>query len=152
MHVFHVVQRRVGRDLAQLGDFTRQAVDIGQGKVQFCFLGSGQQVQNGIGGAAHCNIQAHGVLESLEVTYVARQHRVIILVVVTFAKFHNQAARAQEQLLPVGVGGQHRAIARQTQAQGLGQAIHRIGGEHAGTGAAGGAGRTLVLGDQFITG
>jgi hypothetical protein len=43
--------------------------------------------------------------------------------------------------------GQRRAVAGQRQAHGLGQAVHRIGGEHARAGAAGGAGRAFDGGD-----
>src|SRR5690606_28423256 len=60
------------------------------------------------------------------------------------------ASSTQEQLLAVGVGGQGRAIARQGQAQGFGQAVHRVGGEHARAAAAGGAGAALVLGDGLV--
>src|SRR3546814_18056301 len=44
-----------------------------------------------------------------------------------------QAPRAQEQPLAIGMRRQHRAIAGQRQSQRLGQAVHRIGGEHAAT-------------------
>ena len=52
-------------------------------------------------------------------------------------------AGLDEQPLAVGVGRQHRAVAGQRQAQRLGQAVHRIGGEHARAGAAGRAGGAL---------
>jgi hypothetical protein len=55
-----------------------------------------------------------------------------------------------EQLLAVGMGGHHRAVAGQGQAQCFGQAVHGIGGEHARARTAGGAGRTLHLGHGFI--
>ena len=42
-----------------------------------------------------------------------------------------------------GVGGQRRAVAGQREAERLGQAVHRVGGEHARAGAAGRAGRLL---------
>ena len=48
------------------------------------------------------------------------------------------------------MGGQNRAVAGQGQAQGLGQTVHRIGGEHARTGAAGRAGRALDGRDLFV--
>ena len=55
----------------------------------------------------------------------------------------DQVARLDEQPLAVGVGRQGRSVARQGQAQGLGQAVHRIGREHPRTGPAGRAGRPL---------
>ena len=52
-------------------------------------------------------------------------------------------AGLDEQALAVGVGGDDRAVAGQRQAERLGQAVHGIGGEHAGAGAAGRAGGAL---------
>ena len=52
------------------------------------------------------------------------------------------AARSN-MLLAVAMGGQDRAVARQGQAEGLVEAVHRVGGEHAGTGTAGRAGAAL---------
>ena len=48
------------------------------------------------------------------------------------------------------MGGQGGAVAGQRQAECLGQAVHGIGGKHARTGAAGGAGGFLHLGQAFI--
>ena len=72
VHVFHMVQGGVGRDLAQLRHLAGQPVDIRQGEIQLGFLGCGQQVQDGVGGAAHGDIQAHGVLERLKTADTAR--------------------------------------------------------------------------------
>ncbi len=63
VHVFHVVLLRARRDLAQLRHFARQAVDVAHGEVDLAFLRGGQQVQNGVGGTAHGDVQGHGVLE-----------------------------------------------------------------------------------------
>ena len=56
-----------------------------------------------------------------------------------------------EQVLAVGVGGEDGAVAGQGQADGLGQAVHRVGGEHAGAGAAGRADGLLIV-EQFLIG
>ena len=93
----------------------------------------GQQVQNRVGGPAHGNIQRHGILERLEAGNVARQHAGIILLVIALGVFHDQMACALEQLFTVRMGRKGRAIARQRQSQGFGQAVHGIGGEHART-------------------
>jgi hypothetical protein len=63
------------------------------------------------------------------------------------ASVHHQAPGLQEQLLAVGVGGEQRAVAGQRQAQGLGEAVHGVGREHARAGAAGGAGERSMLRD-----
>ncbi|MCY1525293.1 hypothetical protein D9M68_602680 [compost metagenome] len=150
VHVFHVVLLDVRRHLAQLRHLARQAIDVAQVEGDLRLLGGGQQVQDGVGRAAHGDVQGHGVLERLEAGDVARQHAVVAFAVVALAQLDGQAAGAQEQLLAVAVGGQGGAVARQRQAEGLGQAVHRVGGEHAGAGTAGGAGAALVLGDLLV--
>ena len=66
-------------------------------------------------------------------------------------------AGLDEQTLAVGVRGDHRAVAGQRQSQRLGQAVHRVGGEHARARAAGRAGRRSIcceigLGDLVVGG
>ena len=67
----------------------------------------------------------------------------VVLLVIAPGQVDDQVAGLEEQPLAVGVGREHRAVAGQRQAQRLGQAVHRIGGEHARAGAAGRAGRAL---------
>ena len=149
VHVFDVVLVGVGRHLAQLGHIARDAVNVGHGEVDLGFLRNGQDVQDGVGGAAHGDVQRHGVLKGLE-AHGARQHGGVFFFVVALAQLHRQAASALEELLAVGVRGHHGTVAGQRQAQGFGQAVHRVGGEHARAGTAGGAGRTLDLGHVGI--
>ena len=73
----------------------------------------------------------------------ARQHGLVVLLVVPLGQLDDQAPGLLEQVLAVGMRGQGRAVAGQAQAQRLGQAVHRVGGEHARAGAAGRAGRLL---------
>lgn len=94
MHVFHVVLLDVRRHLAQLRHLARQAVDVAQVERHLGLLGGGQQVQDGIGRAAHGDVQGHGVLEGLEVGDVARQHAVVAFAVIALAEFHGQAPGA----------------------------------------------------------
>ncbi len=145
MHIFHVVFLRCRRYLGEAGHTAREAVDVLHGEVDASLAGSGQQVQHRVAGAAHGDVQRHGVFEGLECGDIARQHRGIILLVVALAQFDGKAASAQEQLFAIGVGGEQGAVAGQREAQGFGQAVHRVGGEHAGTGTAGGAGGALHL-------
>ena len=149
VHVFDVVLVGVGRHLAQLRHGTRHAVDIGHGEVNLGFLGNGQQMQDGVGRAPHGDVQRDRVLEGFE-SHGARQHRSVVLFVVALAQLNNQTARTQEQLLAIGMGGHHRAVARQRQAQRLGEAVHRIGREHARAGSASRTGRPLHLGQVGV--
>ena len=69
--------------------------------------------------------------------------RVVVLLVVAAREIDDEMAGLDEQPLAVGVGRERRAVAGQRQAQRLGQAVHRVGGEHARARAAGRAGRAL---------
>lgn len=109
-------------------------------------------MQDGVGRAAHGDVQHHGVFERFEVGDAAWQDRLVILAVVALAQLDDGTAGREEQLLAVGVGGQGRTVARQGQAQGFGQAVHRVGGEHAGARTTGRAGAALVFGDFLVGG
>ena len=130
-------------DLAQAGNAVRQAVDVSHGEIHPGFLRNGQQVQHRIGRTAHRHIKRHGVFKGSKAGDAARQHREIVLFVVAAAHFDNLPSGLEEQLFTFGVGGHQRPVAGQRQTQGFGQAVHRIGGEHARARTAGRAGRTF---------
>ena len=62
------------------------------------------------------------------------EHSLVIIVVILLGDLDDLLGGALEQILAVGVRSQNGAIAWQGQADGLGQAVHRIRGEHAGAG------------------
>ncbi len=64
----------------------------------------------------------------------------VVLLVVAAGDVDDEVAGLDEEALAVGMGGERRAVAGQRQAKCLGQAVHRVGGEHARAGAAGRAG------------
>src|SRR5690606_31282276 len=132
VHVFHVVFPDVGCDFAQLGYQAGQAVNVAQIKIHLAFLCRGEQVQDGVGGAADGDVHGHGIFKRLEVGDVARQHRCVAVAVVTLGNLDDGACGLQEQLLTVGVGGQCGAVAGQAQPQRLDQTVHGVGGKHAG--------------------
>ena len=139
----------LGATLHSCGTTSRHAVDVGHGEVDLGLLRNRQQVQDGVGRAAHGDVQRNRVLEGLEADG-ARQHGFVVLLVVALAQLHDQATGALEQLLAVGVRGHHRAVARQGQAQRFGQAVHGVGGEHARAGTAGRAGGALHFGHIVV--
>ena len=113
-------------------------------KSTLAFMGGGEQVQHGVGRAAHGDVERHGVLEgALKLAMVRGSDAGVVLLVVAPGQVDDQVAGLDEQALAVGVGGERRAVARQRQAERLGQAVHRVGGEHARARAAGRAGRAL---------
>ena len=149
----HVLDMHVGdrgRDLAQHRHAARKPVDVGHGEVDLALMRGGEQMQHGVGRAAHRDVERHRVLERLEVGDRARQRARIVLFVPAAREIDDQMAGLDEQLRAVGVGRDDRAVAGQRQAERLGQAVHRIGGEHARAGAAGRARRALDLLDFFV--
>ena len=63
MHIFHVVVRGGRRDLAQVRHLPRQPVNVTHGEIHSAFLGGRQQMQHGVGRAAHRNIQADRIFK-----------------------------------------------------------------------------------------
>ena len=56
VHVFDVVLRRVWRDFAQLRNAAREGINVFHGVIHARFLRGGEQVEDGVGGAAHGNV------------------------------------------------------------------------------------------------
>ena len=143
MHVFHMHVRDRWRDLAEHRHLSRQPVDILHREGDLALMRSGEQMQHRIGRAAHGDVEAHRVLECLEARDIARQHAAVVLLVVAPRQIDDEMPGLDEQALAVGMGGEHRAVAGQGKTERFGEAVHRVGGEHAGTGAAGRTGRPL---------
>ncbi|CCK16893.1 two component transcriptional regulator, winged helix family [Cronobacter universalis NCTC 9529] len=145
VNIFHMVFLGAGRHFAQLRYFAGETVDIAHRKVDFRFLGRGQQMQDSVGGAAHRDVERHGVFKRRFARDIARQYAGVVLLVITFGERNDAFARIDEEIFTIGMGRQQRAVARLRQAQRLGQTVHGVGGEHAGAGAAGRAGGTFYL-------
>ena len=142
----HVLEMHVGagrRDLAQHGHAPRQPVDVGHGEGNLRLIGGGENMQHGVGRAAHGNVERHRVLEGFERRDGARQRGGVVLLIPAAREIDDRMASLDEQPLAVLMRRQRRAIAGQSEAQRLGEAVHGIGREHAGAGAAGRAGRAL---------
>ena len=111
------------------GDFVEQV----QGQVDPGLPGDGRDVQHGVGGAAQGHVHRHGVYEGLQGGDLPGQELVVDHVHDLEAGLFGQA----------DAGGVHRrdgAVTGQGQAQGFAQAVHGVGGEHAGARPAAGAG------------
>ena len=107
MHIRH------GRgDLAQARHPSRQPVDVGHGEVDLALVRGGQQVQDGVGRAAHGDVERHRVLERLECGDPARQRAFVALFVPAPRKIDDEVTGLDEQAPPVGVSRHHRAVAR----------------------------------------
>ena len=150
MHVFHVVVVVVWGGFADARYNAAQAVDVGHFEIDAGFVGNGQQVQNGIGRAAHGDVHGHGVFKRFFGGNAARQHGFVVLLVIAFGDFDNHAAGFEEQFFAACVGSQIRTVARQGKAECFGQTVHGVGGKHAGAGAASWAGVLLDFFDLFV--
>src|SRR5688500_14565183 len=105
MYVFHVVKRSGRGNLTQLWHFARQTVDILLVEIELGFLGSSKQMQDGVGGTTHRNVECHRIFECLEACDRTRQYRIVVLFVITFAELDNGTASLEEQLFTIGMSG-----------------------------------------------
>ena len=137
------------RSLADAGHGVGDALDVVKREVHVGGLRHGEDMQHCIGGATHGHIHGHGVLERFLGGDGTREHSLVIIVVILLGDLDDLLGGALEQILAVGVRSQNGAIAWQGQADGLGQAVHRIRGEHAGAGTTGRA-DGLLIGEQIL--
>ena len=101
-------------------------------------MGDGGQVQHGVGGAAQGHVHSLGVVES------GLGHD-IPGADVLLHQLYDLHARVLRQPQPGGINGRNGTVAPEGHTDGLRQAVHGVGGVHAGAGAAGGAGVLLIL-------
>ena len=113
-------------------------------------MGDRQDMEHGVGGAAHRDIQRHGIVKRAAAGDRARQHRGVAVAVVGKGHLDDPRGRLFEQLAAIGMGRHHRAVARQRQAQRLVEAVHRVGREHSRARTAGRTGIHLDAGQQFV--
>ena len=113
---------------------------IGQLQAQFnaALVGDGGEVEHGVGGAAQGHVHGLGVVEG------GFRHDVPGTDVFLH-QFHDLHAGVLGQPQPGGPDGGNGAVAPEGHADGLRQAVHGVGGVHAGAGAAGGTGVVLIV-------
>ena len=146
LDVVSAVRRHLGQARYAVGDL----VDVLEGEVHLALLGGGQCVEDGVGGTTHSHVQCHGIAEGFLGGDGARENGVVFLAVVASAQVHDGAASLLEKIAAGAVGSQRGAIARQGQAERLGEAVHGVGGEHAGAGTTGRAGGFLYPRQPFV--
>ena len=101
-------------------------------------VGDGGKVEHRVGRASEGHVHRQSVFKGLV------GHDVPGLDVAA-DHLHDLHAGVFGQLDPLGVDGGDGAVAPEAHAEDLGQAVHRVGGVHAGAGAAGGAGVLFPL-------
>ena len=144
VNVLHVVVS-VGCHLAQYGNIAREAVDVGHCEVHTSLVRYGQEVQNGVCRAAHCDVERHSVLEGSLCGNRAGKNRVVTLEVVFFCILHDKLCGLREESLAILVCRNDCSVARQSQADSFVQTVHRVCGKHTRARAATRAGASLNL-------
>ena len=146
VHILHVVLLRIGRNLAQAGNLTGEAVNVFHVKIGAGLGRNGQKVQHRVGGAAHGNVQRHGVEERRAGGDGAGEDALIAVLIIFICVTYNELGGLAEEFRAIGVGGHHRPVSGKRKADGFRKAVHGIGGEHAGTASAAGTGGCLNFG------
>ena len=98
------------------------------------FVGKGQCVEHGVGGAAHGHIQGKSIVDGRLIYQIARQGAICQ------SHFHNAACGGFPELFTARIHGRDGAVPGERKPQHFAQAVHGVGREHARAGAAAGAG------------
>ena len=121
-----------------MGHARGHVVDALERVVDAGLVGEGQRVEDGVRGAAHRHVEREGVVERLRRDDGARSGP-------ASTSFMIWRAALPVELLAVFAVGQDGAVAGQREAEGFAQAVHGVGGEHAGAGAAAGTAGVLEV-------
>ena len=115
--------------MAEIGRLGADLVEEFQIDGHARLLGNGQQMQHRVGGAPQRHVAGQGVADGPLVDDLAGGHAAVDQV-------HDGHAGVFGQLQPFGIDGGNGAVAGQRNADCLAQAIHAVGGVHAGAGTA----------------
>ena len=127
-----------GGQVAEVGGPAGNLIGHVQVQRNAALVGDGGEVEHGVGGAAQGHVHGFGVVEG-------RFGHDIPGADVLFHQLHDLHARVLGQPQPGGPDGGDGAVAPEGHTDGLGEAVHGVGGVHAGAGAAGGAGVVLII-------
>ena len=128
-----------GGQMAQVRGHGADFVGHVQVEVHAALVGDGGQVEHGVSGAAQSHVGSQGVADG------GGGHDVPGTDVFAH-QLHDLHTGVLGKLDSRGVHGGDGAVAFQTHAQNLCQAVHGVGGVHAGAGTAGGAGVLFAVG------
>ena len=137
LQVLHIGVARRGQ-VAQVGGLLRDLIGHVEGELDAALMGDGRQVEHGVGGAAQGHVDGLGVVEGGLGHDVPGAD-------IPLHQLHDLHAGVLGQPQAGGPHGGDGAVAPQPHADGLGEAVHGVGGVHAGAGAAGGAGVVFIL-------
>ena len=132
-----------GGQMAQVRGHCADFVSHVQIEVHAALIGDGGQVEHGVGGAAQGHVSSQGVADGGGGHDVPGPD-------VAAHQFHNLHTGVLGKLNSRGVHRRDGAVALQTHAKNLRQAVHGVGGVHTGAGAAGGAGVLFAVGEPLL--
>ena len=151
VHVFHVNIRFCRGNFGQARNLARQTVHVRHRKVHFALMSDSEKVENGVGRTTHRNIERHCVLKRFKRRDVTRQKPRFLFFVVRFGDFNDLATRLEEEFLAIRMRCENRTVTRQSKAERLSKAVHRVRGEHTRARATGRAGGFLNRVNFFIS-
>ena len=111
----------VRSELTQTGHTARKLVDILHREVCTSLLGYGQQMEHSIGAATHGNIKSHCIHKGLAGGDAARQYALIAVLVIGKGILHHLTGCCLEEFHTVGMGSKDGTVARQREADCLGE-------------------------------
>ena len=137
-HAAGLVQFLRRCQMAQVGSFLADFIELLQIDGQPRLVGDGRDMQGCVGGTAQRHIYGDGIMKRF-CRYDVPGTDVFL------HQLHDLHAGVLGELDAGGDGSGDTAVARQRHAQRFAQTVHGVGREHAGTGTAGGAGGLLTL-------
>ena len=106
VHIFHMHVTLRRRDLGQARHLARKPVNIRHRKVDAALISCGKQVENGVCGTTHGDVEAHRIFESFKTRHIAGKDACILFLIITAAQFYREAPCFQEKRLAVSMGRQ----------------------------------------------
>ncbi len=131
------------RELADVRRSGGNLVHSLQRVVDVRFARDGKRVEDGVRAAAHRHVERERVVEGFPRHEIARQRAA------AQGHFHGAERGRAPEVFTARIGGEHRTVAGQGEAERLVEAVHRIGREHSAARTAAGAGRLLHLFQLF---
>jgi len=122
----------------EVGDAGGDVVEAGEWVVDTSFVGEGEDVKHGVRGAAHGDVECDGVVDGLGGDDVEERR-------VALEQLHERVGGGACELEAFWRRGWCAAIHGEGDAEGFAEAVHGVGGEHAGAAAAGWAGVRFEL-------
>ena len=128
--LLHAILLSIRRKLAEARHLAAQCINVFHLEVGTSLLSHSQQVEHGIGTTAHGDIKRHGIQEGITGSNIAWQNALVTILIVSVCILNHLASCLLEELDAVLMGSKNGSVAWETQTDGLGKRVHRVGCEH----------------------